>query len=143
MKLCWPAAAANGSGPIFARSSAFSNTVAPNPNQPVTVESTSHGPTMLLAMRCASTSTPRNGSPVTPSGWRGCVGYGPTSSLLISTVGDGGALDCLTAEPSTAVEHAAESSATETNAIYASRIRKKLPCVAPNSTHGRAVSKGN
>jgi hypothetical protein len=63
--------------------------------------------------------------------------------LLISTVGAGGALDCFTAEPSTAVEHAAESSAAETNAIYASRICKKLPCVAPNSTHGRAVSEGN
>jgi hypothetical protein len=88
------------------------------------VESASHGPTTLLAIRWASTSTPRNGSPVTPSGWPGCVGYGPTSSLLISTVGPVAAPDSFTAEPSTAVEHAAESSATETNAIYTSRIRK-------------------
>src|SRR5262249_58755325 len=88
------------------------------------VESASHGPMTLLAMRCASTSTPRDGSPVVPSGWLGCVGYGPTSSLLMSTVGPDFAPDSFTAEPSTAVEHAADSSATEISAIYASRIRK-------------------
>ena len=42
-----------------------------------------------------------------------------------------------------AVEHAADSSATETNAIYASRIRKKLPCATPNTMPGRTVSKGH
>jgi hypothetical protein len=31
----------------------------------------------------------------------------------------------------------ADSSATETNAIYASRIRKKLPRATPNTTRAR------
>src|SRR5258705_10395373 len=101
---------------MFARSWAFSSTVAPKPNEPVTVESTSHGPTTLLAIRWASTSTPRNGSPVTPSGWLGFVGYGPTSSLLIPIVGAGGAPALFPAQPSTAVEQDAASRATETNA---------------------------
>src|SRR5829696_7132652 len=142
MKPWRPAAAVNGSGPMFARSAAFCSTVAPKPNHLVRPASTSQGPTTLLAMRWASTRTPRDGSPVTPNGWAGCVGYGPTSSLLMSTVGPCAAPDSFTAEPPTVVEHVVNSSATETTAIYASRSRKKLPCVTPNTTRGQAVSEG-
>src|SRR6476660_8096720 len=59
----------------------------------------------------------------------------------MSTVGPDFAPDSFTAEPSTTVEHAADSSATEISAIYTSRIRKKLPCATPNTVRGRRVSK--
>src|SRR5690242_4348875 len=141
MNPCWLAAAANVSGPICASAPTFGSTVAPKPNHPVTAGSTSHGPMTLLAIRCDSTNTPRSGSPVTPSGWAGCVGYGPTSSFLTSIDGPAAAPDGFTAEPSTVEEHAADNKATDTIAIYASRIRKKLPCPGRITTAARAVFK--